>query len=113
MSDAPTTATPVPHPHLRCVRVITEKDALLSDEQRARVVAWLDANGIAPGEVSTNGPVTLEYKTDGEQEWGHLICFAEYYRDQSGARVFDWKSKEATLVHRSVQQSVALEPESA
>ncbi|WP_435606712.1 hypothetical protein [Streptomyces ardesiacus] len=49
--------------------------------------------------------------TDGQREWGHLICFSEYYRDHEGHRTFDYKAQHATIVRRNVQQSTALEGE--
>ncbi|WP_158102044.1 hypothetical protein [Streptomyces glaucescens] len=104
-------AIPVPHPHVRCVRLIFDAAQALSPSQRDRVASWLDANGIEPSRVAAGHPVTVEYKTDGQKEWGHLICFAEYYEDASGSRTFDYKTQAATVVQRCVRQSAGLEPE--
>jgi hypothetical protein len=106
-------AIPVPHPHVRCVRLICDADQALAPAQRDRVASWLDANGIQPSRVAAGHPVTVEYKTDGQKEWGHLICFAEYYEDASGSRTFDYKTQAATVVQRCVRQSVALGPENS
>ncbi|MGQ4437903.1 hypothetical protein ACN6LI_003268 [Streptomyces violaceoruber] len=100
---------PVPHPHLRCTRQVTAKGQDLTAEQRSRLASWLEANGVRPGEVAADEPITVEYKTDGQREWGHLICFSEYYRNHEGHRTFDYKAQHATLVRRNVQQSTPIE----
>ncbi|MFE1767190.1 hypothetical protein ACFW81_23605 [Streptomyces angustmyceticus] len=111
---SPDKTSPVPHlAETRTVKVLEEGQSL-SDEQRARIKAWLTANSIEPRLVSADQPVLVEYKTTADrskQSAGH-IHFTQYYVDEEGQKNADcsWKGG-ALSFPRCVRQKVELEPE--
>ncbi|MFE6126731.1 hypothetical protein ACFQ6Q_00440 [Streptomyces sp. NPDC056437] len=104
--------TPVPHPiETRIVTVVTEGQDI-SDEQRARVCAWLTANNIDAALVAQND-VVVQCKAQGDRESGHAIGFHQIYRDPDGRKVYDPMTRDVVMFQRWVPQTVALDPEPA
>lgn len=104
-------AIPVPHPvERRIVTVVTEGQEL-SAEQRARVVAWMAANGIDPRRVVL-GTITVECNMHGDRPGRQIIGFTEYYEDAKGHREMNWKTLDGALTYqRWVEQKVPIEPD--
>jgi hypothetical protein len=104
-------AVPVPHPVERRITTVVSAGQKISEEQRARVVAWLEANGIDPHRV-TQGPITIECHMRGERPGRQVIGFTEYYEDTEGHREMNWKTLDGALTYqRWVEQTVLLEPD--
>ena len=83
----------------------------ISEEQRQRVCAWLEANGIDANRV-VQGPITTESTIHGDREGRAVIAFREYYEDRNGKRVINEKTLDDALTYdRWVQQKVPLEPD--
>lgn len=101
----------VPHPvERRIVRVMAE-DQDLTEEQRRRVVAWLEANGIDHKRVARKA-ITVECNVHGDREANHIICFREFYETPDGHRVINEKTRtEALTFERWVRQTVPLDPD--
>lgn len=104
---------PVPHPvEWRIITVVSEGQQI-SKEQRARIVAWLRANGIDPRRVAL-GAITIECKMRGERPGRQIIGFTEYYEDADGHREMNCKTLDGPLTYqRWVEQKVPIEPDPA
>lgn len=104
-------AIPVPHPVERRIVTVVAATQRISAEQRARVVAWLKANGIDPRRV-TGGPITVECNMHGDRPGRQVIGFTEYYEDAEGHREMNWKTLDGALTYqRWVEQRVPIEPD--
>jgi hypothetical protein len=106
----PPGSVPVPNPVERRIVTVVADGQKISDEQRKRVVAWLQANGVDPQRVT--GAITIECKMRGEQVGRQIIGFTEYYQNPDGKREMNWKTRvEALTFQRWVVQKVPLEPD--
>ncbi len=109
----PPGAIPVPHPVERRIVTVVAEGQELSTEQRARVVAWLEANGIDPRRV-TQGPITIECNMRGDRPGRQVIGFTEYYEDADGHRQMNERALDRALTYqRWVEQKVPIEPDPA
>jgi len=99
---------PVPHPVQRRVVTITEAGQLLSEGQKKRVRAWLEANGIDSKWVSTAGPITVHSRAVNGNEGGYRIKYTEFCRGEDGQRFADPGVNGALTVERCVLQTVPL-----
>jgi len=99
------TAAAAPRPFGITTTTVTAADAVLNEEQRERIGAWLRANEINPADVTT-GPITIE-----ERGSLTLICFTEYYQRSDGQREINYHTMEAAQVERTVEQKVPLAPD--
>lgn len=102
---------PVPHPvELRIITVVAEGQEV-SEEQRARIVAWLGANGIDPGRVA-RGAITIRCHMHGDRPGRQVIEFTEYYESPDGYREMNWKTRDGALTYRRwVEQKAPIEPD--
>lgn len=106
-------ATPVPHPVECRIITVVEDHQEISEEQRARVATWLEANGIDPSRVAL-GRITVESKLYAGKPGWQIIGFTEYYETPDGHRVVDQRNRKGALTYqRWVEQSVPLEPDPA
>jgi hypothetical protein len=102
---------PVPHPVERRITTVLSAGQKVSEEQRARVAAWLKANGIDPRRVSRDA-ITIECNMRGERPGRQVIEFTEYYQDTEGHREMNWKTRDGALTYRRwVEQKVPLDPD--
>jgi hypothetical protein len=103
--------TPVPSPvERRIVTVVADRQEL-SEEQQARVMRWLEANGLDPKRVARRA-ITIECNVRGREESAHVIGFSEFYVDNDGRKVIDEKTLlDAFTYERWVRQIVQLEPD--
>jgi hypothetical protein len=103
--------TLAPHPVERRIVEVVQEGQELSDEQRTRVAAWLEANGIEPRRVALN-TITVECNVHGSRESRHVIGFHEYYETPDGQRTINERTLDAALTfQRWVAQTVPLEPD--
>lgn len=100
---------PVPYPVQRRIVTVTEAGQLLSEGQKQRVRAWLEANGIDPKWVSTAGPITVHSRAVNGNEGGYRIRYTEFCRDENGQRFADPGLNGALTVERCVLQTVPLD----
>lgn len=111
MSNQPD--SPVPHPvETRIIKVIEEGQEI-TDQQRERVAAWLEANGIDSKRVPLKAELLVEssHLPDGSSKRS-LIKIREYYLNGDGSRVVDPKTgNDPVTYERWVEQRVQLEPE--
>ncbi|MFI9194151.1 hypothetical protein ACIG0A_33235 [Streptomyces californicus] len=99
---------PVPYPVQRRVVTVMEANQLLSEGQKQRVRAWLEANGIDPKWVSAAGPITVHSRAVNGNEGGYRIRYTEFCRGEDGQRFADPGLNEAVTVERCVLQTVPL-----
>lgn len=100
---------PVPHPVQHRIVTVMKAGQALSEGQRMRVWAWLEANGIDPRSVSTEGSITVHSQAVGSSEGAYQIRYTEYYKDRSGQRFTDVPSEGLVTVERCVRQVVPLD----
>ncbi|KPC73457.1 hypothetical protein ADL27_52020 [Streptomyces sp. NRRL F-6602] len=106
-------STPVPHPVERRIVTVVAEGQEISSEQRERVKAWLQANGIDPRRVAL-GAITVECTLHGDQPGRQVIGFTEYYETPDGQREMNWKTQDGALtLQRWVVQQVPIEPDPA
>lgn len=108
-ADVTMSPTFVPHPVETRVVTVVEHGQKISNEQRGRVAAWLQANGIDPRNVAED-EITLECKVFGDQRGRDLIGFTQYYVED-GCKVHAIVKNDAVKFHRYVEQKVPLEPD--
>ncbi|MGW1814142.1 hypothetical protein ACWCQM_11350 [Streptomyces sp. NPDC002125] len=99
---------PVPYPVQRRVITVVEAGQLLSEGQKQRVRAWLEANGIDPNFVSTGGSITVHSRAVNGNEGGDRIRYTEFCRGEDGQRFTDPGADGALTVERWVLQAVPL-----
>ncbi|MYW43055.1 hypothetical protein [Streptomyces sp. SID161] len=101
----------VPHPVERRIVEVMQEGQELSEEQRMRIAAWLEANGVEPRRVAQK-TITVECKVSGNRESRHVIGFHEYYETPDGHRTINERTLEGALTfQRWVAQTVPLEPD--
>ncbi|MFF2864508.1 hypothetical protein ACFVSX_32090 [Streptomyces rubiginosohelvolus] len=100
---------PVPDPVQRRVVTVMEANQLLSEGQKQRVRAWLEANGIDPKWVSAAGPITVHSRAVNGNEGGYRIKYTEFCRGEDGQRFADPGVNAAVTVERCVLQAVPLD----
>lgn len=104
-------AIPVPHPVERRIITVLSEGQEVSEEQRARIVAWLTANGINPSRVAC-GTITIECTVRGDRPGRQVIGFTEYYENPDGHREIDQRTLDGALTYqRWVEQTVPIEPD--
>lgn len=102
---------PVPHPIERRIVTVVAEGQALSAEQRARIAAWLEANGIDPRRVAL-GAITVECSMHGDRPGRQIIGFTEYYENADGQREMNWNTRDGALTYqRWVVQTVPIEPD--
>lgn len=107
-------SVPVPDPVERRIVTVVAEGQQISQEQRQRVVAWLTANGIDPHLVATGAAITIECRMHGDQVGRQIIGYTEYYKNASGQREMNWKTRDGALtLERWVEQKVPLDPDPA
>lgn len=102
----------VPHPVVTCSIQVVQKDAPVTPEQRERVARWLSANGIDPRLVERSD-IRLEWKDRGGRIGNPIICFTQFYIDETGSKTLDYRTREVLRFERAVPQTVELEPDPA
>ncbi len=102
---------PVPHPVERRIVTVVKAGQAVSDEQRARIVQWLQANGIDPSRVA-RGAITVECNMRGDRPGRQIIGFTEYYEGPQGHREMNWQTLDGALTYqRWVEQTVPIAPD--
>ena len=99
---------PVPYPVEQRFITVVEANQVISDEQRQRVCAWLEANGIDPKFVSLGGSIAVHSRALNGKEGAYQIRYTEYCRDVDGEKFMDIGSEGALTVQRRVVQKVPL-----
>ena len=94
----------------RIVTVI-EDDQDISGEQRERVRAWLQANGVDPKLVNSAKAITIEYTEGPFGRTPGRIWFTQYYVNAEGSKEHALHTNEAVQFRRCVHQRVELEPD--
>ncbi|MEV8101071.1 hypothetical protein [Streptomyces sp. NPDC088135] len=99
---------PVPYPVEQRVITVVEANQVISEEQRQRLCAWLEANGIDPKFVSLGGSIAVHSRALNGKEGAYQIRYTEYCRDVDGEKFMDIGSEGDLTVQRRVVQKVPL-----
>lgn len=100
---------PVPYPIQNRVVTVTEAGQLLSEGQKQRVRAWLEANGIDPSWVSAGGAITVHSRAMNGKEGAYRIKYLEFCRAEDGQKFTDPGADGLLTVERCVLQTVPLD----
>jgi hypothetical protein len=103
---------PVPYPVQRRIVTVMEASQVLSEGQKRRVRVWLEANGIDPKFVSTEGSITVHSRAVDGDEGAYRIRYTEFCRGEDGQRFTDPGADGALTVERCVLQNVPLDEDS-
>jgi len=100
---------PVPCPVEQRIITVVEENQVISEGQRQRVCAWLEANGIDPKFVTGRSAITVRSRVVGGKEGAFQIRYTEYSRDENGQKFCDQGSDNRALtIQRCIAQKVPL-----